>query len=190
MKFNNKKISNLFLVSVGICILDQISKFVIQKVMYEGQSIKVLGNLFKLSFYYNQNGAFGIPVQKILPFLHPTFFYCLFMIIAILLLLTMFKKSYEQGFLNGLALSLILGGALGNFIDRVIFGRVVDFLDADFINIHIAPFEFLFLHFPGYYMDRWPTFNIADSSITCGITLLIIVSFKVSKTYGKKDDQH
>jgi signal peptidase II len=64
-------------------------------------------------------------------------------------------------------MGLILGGALGNMIDRVTRGLVIDFLDFDFPNIKIRPL--------GIYMTRWPTFNLADSSVLIGIVILLII---------------
>jgi signal peptidase II len=77
---------------------------------------------------------------------------------------------------------MILGGAVGNLIDRLFYGvlygdgplfygRVVDFLDVDFFNVNIL----------GYHMSRWPVFNIADSAVTIGVLLLLIFHRSVGK---------
>ena len=65
-----------------------------------------------------------------------------------------------------------MGGAIGNLIDRLFSGRVVDFLDVEFFDISIPAFEFLFVNFPGYALTRWPVFNVADSAVTCGMIFI------------------
>src|SRR5574341_1223344 len=75
----------------------------------------------------------------------------------------------------------IMGGAFGNLVDRFRFGQVVDFLDFDFFDISIPQFKFGFLDFPGFYLDRWPVFNLADSSVTCGAVLIILQMFLTKK---------
>ena len=65
-----------------------------------------------------------------------------------------------------------MGGAIGNLIDRLFAGRVVDFLDVEFFDVSIPAFEFLFVNFPGFSLTRWPVFNIADSAVTCGMILI------------------
>ncbi len=72
--------------------------------------------------------------------------------------------------LTGLALSLVIGGAIGNLIDRIHNGYVVDFIDV-------------------YYRDaHWPAFNLADSAITCGVILLLVSGLLLSKTPGPGDE--
>lgn len=68
-------------------------------------------------------------------------------------------------------LSFIAGGAVGNIIDRIRFGYVIDFIDIDFFNINLF----------GYRLDRWWTFNIADSVISCSLVFLIVYMFAVKK---------
>lgn len=77
-------------------------------------------------------------------------------IVVTLLLVTWLFRLQRGEWRTGLALGLVIGGAVGNLIDRVTLGYVVDFID---------------VHYAGWH---WPAFNIADSAITCGITLLII----------------
>lgn len=166
-----------WIIALGVCLADQVSKFIIQQGMAEGQSFRVLGEFFRISFVYNENAAFGIPIQSAVPFLRPTLFYGLFMVLAIAVLISIYRKTPSHEKLLRTTLALILGGAAGNFIDRILLGRVVDFLDFDFFNIHVRPFHLVFFQFPGYDLDRWPTFNVADSAITCGIVLLLALSF-------------
>ena len=73
-----------------------------------------------------------------------------------------------------MGLSFILGGAIGNLIDRIAFRKVVDFLDCDIPDIVIPHFEIGFFSFPGYYLPRWPIFNVADMAVTVGILLIFM----------------
>ena len=74
-------------------------------------------------------------------------------------------------------MSFISAGAIGNLTDRFIYGRVIDFLDFEFFDIHIPAFSFLFFNFPGYSMTRWPVFNVADMAVTSG--MIIIISYLI-----------
>ena len=80
-------------------------------------------------------------------------------------------------------MAMIFGGALGNLTDRFSRGSVVDFLDFEFIDIHLSAFDFLFIHFPGYHMTRWPIFNVADMGVTIGMFILMIFVL-----FEKEDD--
>ena len=72
------------------------------------------------------------------------------------------------------AMAAILGGAIGNLYDRIVRGSVVDFLDSEFFNVNIPPFEFWFIDFPGFVMHRWPVYNVADIAITVGMAVLFV----------------
>ena len=76
-----------------------------------------------------------------------------------------YRNRYSQ--VITLPLAFIAGGAIGNLIDRIRFGQVVDFIDVDFFDISIGSFQ----------LDRWWTFNVADSAISCAIVFLIIHMF-------------
>ena len=77
---------------------------------------------------------------------------------------------------------MVLGGAVGNLIDRLRFGEVVDFLDFDFFNISLPPSKVLFFNFPGFVLDRWPVFNLADSFVLIGIVFVIVHLLKSPKS--------
>ena len=166
--FNNKqqfKTSVIYAIIFAVVLLDQITKFTIKSVMYLYDSIEIIGDFFKLTYIENPGMAFGIQIEsKIL-------FAILSFAAAIIVLVYLIRLRNEQ-FLFRLSLSLILGGAIGNLIDRVLYGKVVDFLDVEFFDISLPSFKFLFINFPGYEMTRWPVFNIADSAVTCGMILI------------------
>ncbi len=144
--------------SALIIVLDQASKLWITSHFAYGESLAVLG-IFNLVLVHNTGAAFS--------FLHDAggMQRWLFSIIAIVVSvwIVWLLRRHSAQTLFALALSLILGGALGNLIDRIAYGYVVDFLH---------------FHWNEHY---FPAFNIADSAITCGAFLMILDSFKERK---------
>jgi signal peptidase II len=159
----------LFLLFCGVpflVILDQVTKHLIVTHMACGSSVPVLGDYIRLTFIYNENGAFGLRLHRLLPFLSTRLFFSFFSVLAACAVLWMYFKAKAGGRWTEIALVLILAGAAGNFIDRVRLGRVIDFIDCDF---------------PDFIMDRFPIFNAADSCITIGVSLLILTSLLAKK---------
>jgi len=166
--------------TLSIVILDQISKILIKgfaipfldityKGMYPGQRIQILGDFFRITFVENPGMAFGFD-----PGMDYKFWISIFSIIASVALIIYIYYTRKQTLSLRIALAFILGGAIGNLIDRVFYGviynyapffygKVVDFLDFDFFDITIF----------GRSYDRWPVFNIADSAVTIGILILL-----------------
>lgn len=148
-----KKYILFSIVIVIVLICDQATKAVILSSMPVGESVPVIPGFFNIAHVRNPGAAFGFLAEAA-----PAFRYAFFVsisIIAVLLILYYVKNTEEQDRFVTLALSLILAGALGNLIDRLRFGEVIDFLDM-YIGRH-----------------HWPAFNVADSSITVGAVLLI-----------------
>jgi len=135
--------------------------------MAESESISVLGNFLLITFIYNPRGAFGFGSGA-----GPL--YIFLSIVAIIIIVYYFQRSHHIERFLRLNLSLILGGALGNIIDRISHGKVIDFVDIDFFDINIGPRTILGLQFPGFQIDRWPIFNLADCAVTIG-TLGVIL---------------
>lgn len=138
--------------------------------MYYGQSHDVLGEFFKITFVENPGLAFGIDVNDT-----SKLFLSLFSLLASIGIFYYLYKSRDQKLVIRFALALVLGGAIGNLIDRtlygvfygyapIFYGRVVDFFNVDFFDFTIF----------GKTFDRWPIFNIADASVTVGVILLLI----------------
>jgi signal peptidase II len=146
-------------VGAGVLVLDQLTKWLIQQSLVFGQTVPVLP-FFNLVLVYNPGAAFS--------FLSSASGWQTGLFIGIglaasgLIVYLLRRHAYDALFC--FALALILGGALGNVIDRLHLGAVVDFLD---------------LHAAGYH---WPAFNLADSAITCGAALLIWDSFRRPRT--------
>ncbi|MCD5390380.1 signal peptidase II [candidate division NPL-UPA2 bacterium] len=148
----------LFLALAGlILILDQVSKYYVQKLILPGQSIPVLKDIFHLTHIHNYGAAFGL-------LRHQTAFLILISILSIILILSLQRKFSERYPNCTSSLGLVLGGAIGNLIDRLRFGYVVDFLDFSLYGHH------------------WPVFNLADSAITAGV---IIVCWKMLRESRK-----
>ncbi len=133
--------------------LDQLTKAIVRSTMDLYDSIPILGNFFKLTYVENPGIAFGINFHG-----GPIIFTILASIATVFVAWYLWK-SKDTTFINQLGLSLILGGALGNLLDRYMFGRVVDF------------FHFSF----GQY--SYPVFNIADSCVTVGMVFFIYASY-------------
>ncbi len=132
-----------------ILALDQATKWLVAGSMVESESIPVLGDFFRLTFIHNRGAAFGIDVGS--PLLH-----LLFSLVALGALGWMFHTAPPEARLLRCSLSMVLGGALGNIVDRVRIGKVIDFFDFGLGDL------------------RWPVFNVADTFVTIGIFLLIL----------------
>ncbi len=148
----------IFLVSFLLAIIgaDQITKVWVLNSILPGQIIPVLGQFFQLRLAYNEGGAMGTV-------LGPGIFYlitsCIVLVVVLYLLYANRNKT-----IAAYALAAVAAGAIGNIIDRIRIGWVVDFLDFDFFDINIL----------GYKLERWWTFNIADSAITVGVIILLV----------------
>jgi len=153
----SKTVSKLL---VFIVVLDQLSKAIVHLTMSLNHSIPVVENLFNLTYIRNTGAAFGILAGNDPSFRLP--FLILFSLLAIGFIVVMLKRlpEREKGLI--VALSFVLGGAIGNLIDRVLYGEVIDFLDFYWSSWH------------------WPAFNFADSFITLGVlgTLLRLIRAK------------
>lgn len=180
--------------SLLVIIFDQITKFLVKggtipllnikaEGMAYGQSINVIGDFFKITYVENPGLAFGIDVNDSSKLL-----LSIFSLLASLGIFYYLYKSRNQRLIVRLSLALILGGAIGNLIDRafyglfygyapLFYGRVVDFFNVDFFDFTIF----------GRTYERWPIFNIADASVTIGVVLLIIFHKSVEEKQIEKD---
>ena len=136
------------LISNFVIALDQVTKILTKKNMYLGQSEELIGDFIKFTYIENPGMAFGIQIGN------KTFF-TIFSIFASLVVFVYLVRTRGDKIFVKFALSLILGGAIGNLIDRILYGAVVDFIDV------------------GIGQLRWPVFNVADSSVSIGMIILI-----------------
>ena len=146
------------LVSFVIVLSDQIAKILILQNLHENEAISIIGNFLYFRFIYNQGGAWGTSIG-------PSWVYTILSIVALVLIVKYFIGAKSAGKIDKISLAIIFGGAVGNLIDRIIYGKVVDFIDMDIPDI---PFLNLY---------RWFTFNIADAAITIGLVIFAFSLF-------------
>jgi signal peptidase II len=130
-----------------IILFDQASKLYIQYNMHIGESIPVIEGIFHITYIENPYTAFGL-------FKYQTIFFLIAASISLILVILIFKKIiFKKDPFMYIPFTLVLGGAVGNLVDRVrVDGRVIDFID----------------------FRIWPVFNLADSAIICGMLVLLI----------------
>ncbi|MFC1556402.1 signal peptidase II [candidate division KSB1 bacterium] len=150
-------------ISAAIFVIDQITKYLTKTFMTLRESIPVIGDTVRLTYIENYGMAFGISIGNKVLFN----FFSLFAAAAIFYYLIKMRNNH---FVPRFALAIIFGGALGNLVDRIIYGRVVDFVDVNIPNI--PAFDLYFLTIPPF--NRWPIFNVADMAVSCGMFLLIL----------------
>lgn len=141
------------IVAIVILIIDQLTKKIITATMNIGDSYEVIPHFLNITSHRNNGAAWGILSGKM------GFFYIITLIILAVLIIFYIKETKYNAFMQ-VAISLLFAGALGNFIDRLFNGEVVDFID-----INIFGYDF-------------PIFNIADSSLTIGVIFVIIALVK------------
>ncbi len=183
-------------ISLFVIIVDQLSKFYIKGIhipflnfkhegMQLGERINVIGDFFRITFIENPGLAFGIDIDSTIKL-----WITIFSLVASigLVIYLYIVRTESLGF--RVSLALILGGAVGNFIDRtfygviygyapLFYGKVVDFLDFEFFNLTLF----------GRNYDRFAIFNIADSAVTIGIILLLILHRSHPKKEHEKVDR-
>ncbi len=181
--------------TLAVILTDQISKFYIKGIsipflnfkfegMYLGESTQVIGDFFRITFTENPGMAFGFD-----PGSDFKLFISIFSLIASIALLVYLFSVRNKSMSLKIAIALILGGAVGNVIDRMFYGliydyaplfygKVVDFFDFDFFNFSIL----------GRSYDRWPIFNIADAAVSVGV-LILLFFYKHHEAEDNKNDE-
>jgi len=182
-------------ISLAVVIIDQVSKIYIKGIslpflkihhsgMYQGQQIPLLDDLFNITYLENPGIAFGIsfgPEFKLLT--------CIFTLLAAIALFVYFLRIKDKPLLLRFPVALIIGGAVGNLIDRIFYGvfygyshlfdgKVVDFFDIRILNL------MLFDRTIGNYV-----FNIADMAVTVGVIMLLFVYNKKKNVYEETSEQ-
>jgi signal peptidase II len=168
-------------VSLAVVIVDQVTKLIVKGFsipflhinfdgMYLGQVIPVFGDFFRITFVENPGMAFGYDPGSSFKLI-----ISIFSLIASIALVFYLYAIRNRSLSLRIAIAMILGGAVGNLIDRtfygviynyapIFYGKVVDFFDFDFFNFTLF----------GRSYDRWPVFNIADASVTIGVLILVL----------------
>jgi len=134
----------IFIITLSILFTDQLTKLLATRNLLLNQSAPLIKGIFYLTLIHNRGAAFGILKNQIPLFIFISIF------AIILIYLTLRNNKYKEYSFYNISLALILAGALGNLIDRLRLGYVIDFLD----------------------FRIWPVFNVADSAITIGAILL------------------
>jgi signal peptidase II len=150
---NRSKYTKLIGIAGSIIVLDQISKAVIKKTVPLYGSITVIPGFFDISHIQNPGGAFGLladqsPLVRMIVFIF-------FTSVATGIIFYLYYKTDDSLPFLASGIALIFGGAIGNLIDRIRFGRVVDFLDVYVGTVH------------------YPSFNVADSAVSIGIAIFL-----------------
>ncbi|MBM7618915.1 signal peptidase II [Bacillus tianshenii] len=149
-----------YLIALFIIIVDQVTKYLVVQYMELGENIPIIENFLYLSSHRNQGAAWGILQGQMY------FFYIITMLVVIGLIVYLQKLPNDQKWMK-FALSLMLGGAVGNFIDRLLHQEVIDF-----INTFIFSYDF-------------PIFNVADSALVIGVGIILVLTL----LEGKKEKE-
>ncbi len=152
------------LIAAILIILDQVSKLVIQGMFNVGEKLEILPGIINFTYVQNRGAAFGM-------FSSHRWFFMALSILVIILILVYLLKFKTTHFLGTLSLGLILGGGVGNMIDRIRLGYVIDFID-------FCAFDFW----------KW-VFNIADCGVTVGCALFFVYLLFFDTENNKKSAQ-
>lgn len=154
-----RSVMPLVLISLAVIILDRVTKILVQSHLAEGESIPVVPGVMSLTYILNPGAAFGMLE-------HQRLFFILMTVAVIAVLIYFWRRIKEEAIVVQLGAAFFLGGAVGNLIDRIETGFVIDF------------FDFYF----------WPIFNVADIFICVGVGLIVwnIVMDECRKTEPQK----
>jgi signal peptidase II len=142
------------LLSIIVVIADRISKFLIFKNFSLGSPYPLIKGILYITPTFNKGIAFGLFRQ------HSSVIFIIISLVTVFLIIYILSRRRPKSPLLKLALFLILSGAIGNLIDRIIYGSVMDFID----------------------FKIWPVFNVADSAVTIGACLLIFYMFRTRQS--------
>jgi len=154
--------SSILLVTLAIVIVaDQVTKQFVHARFALHESLPVIEGLFSFTYIRNTGAAFGMLAQADPAFRVP--FFLAVPVIALVAIGMVYRKLASEDRVPALGLALVMAGAIGNFIDRAIYGFVIDFLDFHWRN-----------------QAHFPAFNIADSAITVGVGILLLTGTPVA----------
>jgi signal peptidase II len=148
----------LIAVAVAVVIVDQLTKALISGYMQVGESLPIIPGILHITHVQNAGAAFGMMQNR-----RPLFLIAAFVIISVIAIF--YRRIKEEGILPVTAVGLLLGGAIGNLIDRVMAGTVTDFID----------------------FRIWPVFNIADCAIVIGVIALGYFAIRSSNNESNKE---
>jgi signal peptidase II len=154
-----RRIATSVVIAVGVLAADQFTKWLAHTYLTRAadQSVSIVGDFVRLTYVANRGAAFGILQDR-------TIFFVLIGVAVIAVIIASYRYFKVTGWLLNVALGLQLGGAIGNLIDRVRTGYVVDFIDVGIRSVY-----------------SWPVFNVADSAIVVGVGILAFHMMRTPK---------
>lgn len=163
MKKKSYRLVPAGLLTLAVIGLDQLTKQLVKRNMELGESIEVFGEFLKITSHRNAGAAWGILQGQM------AFFYIVTAFVLAMMVYLYIKEAKGKPMMQ-IGIALLIAGAIGNLIDRVLYQQVTDFVDVLIINY------------------SFPIFNVADASLTIGVALLLIYYLFIDKS--GKDDQH
>lgn len=151
--------------AAAVVALDQITKAIASTRLLMGHPVPVFGQAVRFTLVHNTGAAFGLFPGSRLPFVFIS-------IVAIGVVLYLFFREHYRSLANRILLGCILGGAIGNLVDRVRLGWVIDFIDMGVGSL------------------RWPVFNVADSAVTLGVIFLAWNLARTEHASPDSEDAH
>ena len=151
----------LYAVLVGsIVALDAVTKYVVQQTLVLYHPVPVLGDFFRLTYIYNPGAAFGLHLGD-----YSRYIFLVLTVVAVVVLFVWYRSTPAEDRLRLIAIASVTGGAIGNLIDRILYGYVLDFFD--------------------FYLGGWHfwAFNVADAAINIGVALMILEMLGVGRLY-------
>ena len=136
-----------------VILLDMVSKYIVSRLLIVNESVMIIKNFFNITYVRNTGAAFSI-------FSGNTFLVMIVSFIIIIGIILYISKNKPSNKIDKISYSLILGGAIGNFIDRIIYGYVRDFIEIDIFGWD------------------YPIFNLADVFVVVGVILLVITTWR------------
>ena len=153
-------------IALLVILADQLTKYLIVSKFSLYETWEVIPGFFNLTYLTNNGAAFSMLAGQ--PALWRQMFFITATLVALIIIFITYKSYRHESKWYTISLALITGGAIGNLIDRIRLAHVIDFLD-----VYIGRYH-------------WPTFNVADSGITVGVTIFLITSFYME--YRKKKE--
>jgi signal peptidase II len=161
-----KKIALYLGLTLGLIVIDQITKYIVERSLRLYDPVPVMGDFFRLTYIFNRGAAFGIHLGD-----WSRIAFSVLPVAAAVLLYLMYRQTPWRDKTRLISIALVTGGALGNLIDRLRSSRgVVDFFDF------------------GFGTTRWPVFNVADIGVTVGALLLAVSLWREEQTLEKDED--
>lgn len=143
----------LIWLTLVVILLDMVSKYIVSKLLIVNESVMIIKNFFNITYVRNTGAAFSI-------FSGNTFLVMVISFMIIMGIILYISKNKSSNKIEKISYSLILGGAIGNFIDRIIYGYVRDFIEIDIFGWD------------------YPIFNLADVFVVVGVILLVIATWR------------